>query len=125
MEASQCQNLPTISKISDAVAKQMSHRPKKAEQFQKYSTEWKKIRDAKVDERREQLRAQERVMSQSRNVSAETKKFLPNDYKGPISGYYQQVNRYFEKKNQNQEKNKAQGKNLGTPAINRPRVQEA
>ena len=64
-------------------------------------------------------------MSQSRNVSAETKKFLPNDYKGPISGYYQQVNRYFEKKNQNQEKNKAQGKNLGTPAINRPRVQEA
>ena len=59
-----CQNLPTISKISDAVARQMAHRPKKAEQFQKYSTEWKKIRDAKVEEKREQLREQERIQSQ-------------------------------------------------------------
>ena len=47
-EASQMQNYPRISKISDAVAKQMPQRPKKAEQFQKYSIEWKKLRDAKV-----------------------------------------------------------------------------
>lgn len=50
------QQIPTISKISDAVAKQMPQRPKKgAEQFQKYASEWKKLRDAKLDQKRTQI----------------------------------------------------------------------
>ena len=32
----------------------MAHRPKKAEQFQKYSADWKKVRDAKIEEKREE-----------------------------------------------------------------------
>ena len=69
MEASQMQNLPTISKISDAVAKQMSQRPKKAEQFQKYSIEWKKLRDAKVEEKRAFQLEQGRQLSQSHSLN--------------------------------------------------------
>lgn len=52
IEASQMQDVPIISLVSDAVAKQMPQRPKKADQFQLYSTEWKKIRDAKVEQQR-------------------------------------------------------------------------
>ena len=108
--------MPTISRISDAVAKQMSQRPKKAEQFQKYSTEWLKIRDAKVQEKRELLKDRERHLSQSRGLTSESKKYLPAGYKGPITGYYEQVGRYFEKKSVNEVKR--QIKTSAIPVIN-------
>ena len=123
LEASQMQKFPTISRISDAVAKQMSQRPKKAEQFQKYSTEWKKLRDAKVEEKREQIREKEIELSQSRGLTSESRKYLPAGYKGPISGYYEQVNRYFEKKSSNEEKRQA--KRPAMPQINRLKKDES
>ena len=113
------QNLPTISKISDAVARSMPHRPKKAEQFQKYSTEWSKLRDAKIEAKREQLLNQERSISQSKTLNNESKKYLPTGYKGPMTGYYQQVNRYFEKKNENMEKKIESTKKFGIPMTNK------
>ena len=51
-EEDMCTQRPQISEISNAVAQAMPHRPKKAEQFQMYSTEWKKLRDAKIEQKR-------------------------------------------------------------------------
>ena len=119
LEISQMQDMPKIDRISDAVAKQMTQRPKKAEQFQKYSTEWLKLRDAKVEEKRHQKIELEREKSQTRTINAESSKYLPADYKGPISGYYEQVNRYFDRKNEHQEKGIAHAKQLSVPQINK------
>ena len=55
------QDVPVISLVSDAVAKQMPQRPKKADQFQLYSTEWLKLRDAKVEQKRAHKEAQDKI----------------------------------------------------------------
>ena len=54
-----------------------------------YSTEWKKLRDAKIEQKRvefEDYSSRERNLSQ---VNAQSQKYLPKDYKGPLKGYYQ------------------------------------
>ena len=115
IEASQMQDVPVISLVSDAVAKAMPQRPKKADQFQLYSTEWKKIRDAKVEQQRANKQQLDRIQSTPKiNPSS---KYLPQNYKGPVRGYYEQVGKYFEKK----QKDKERGEHVeeATPRINR------
>ena len=60
----------------------------------------------------------ERELSQSRRVNTESRKYLPAGYKGPISGYYEQVSRYFDRKSSEQSKGLTQAKQLANPAIN-------
>ena len=71
----------------------MPQRPKKAEQFQKYSIEWKKLRDEKVIEKRMRQEEDAREKSKTRPLNSDSRKYqhLRADYRGPVSGYYHQV----------------------------------
>ena len=51
-----------------------------------------------------------------RRVSAE--KYLPKDYKGPVSGYYDSVGKYFGSKLQQQNLKLTQEQIIGRPEIN-------
>ena len=96
-EIEDCLDVPRISEISSAVAEALPARQQRkngAAQFQHYSEEWQKVRDAKIDEARKQILQKEAEFFKPKINRAH----LPENYKGPISGYYAKVNRYFGKK---------------------------
>jgi hypothetical protein len=54
----ECTDVPRISEISSAVAEALPSRKKKkagVSQFHEYSDEWKRVRDAKIEETRKQI----------------------------------------------------------------------
>ena len=57
-EIKELKSTPSISPLSRAVAVNLPQRPKKSEQFQLYSTEWQKLRDAKVEQARLAIEAE-------------------------------------------------------------------
>ena len=62
-------------------------------QFHAYSDEWQKARNAKVEEARKKIWSQEGDYKPQINTSK-----TPANYKGPVSGYYDKINKYFGKK---------------------------
>ena len=50
--------------------------------------EWQKLRDEKIKLKRKEMEAEE---DRSRLNKSQTRSKLPRDYKGPVSGYYQNV----------------------------------
>lgn len=81
-----------------------------------YSTEWKKLRDAKIEQKRA-IAINEEKRKKEIKLSANSQKILPANYKGPLSGYYEQVGKYFEKKNDYEKRSKS--KLNATPQINK------
>ena len=85
-ELDQCLEVPRISDISIAVAQQLpSHKKRhKGAHFSKYSDEWKKMRDSKIEEARKRRQQQESQEFYKPKINPYN---LPPDYKGPITGY--------------------------------------
>lgn len=119
-EMATLQRAPKISLISSEVAKSLTKQrpPQVSQDFIEYSQEWKKLRDAKIMHKRQELEHQlmEEHKPKHPRVSDEQ---LPDGYKGPLSGYYDRVSTFFAKKQLKMEQSMARP--VGIPQINRSR----
>ena len=83
-EIEDCFDVPRISEISSAAAAALPGRQQRkngAAQFQQYSKEWQKVRDAKIDEARKQILQNEAEFFKSKINRAH----LPENYKGLLA----------------------------------------
>ncbi len=81
--------------------------------FIEQSEEWQRQRDAKIERRRMEL--ENKHYEESRPVNR-NRSHLPQDYKGPLSGYYDRVSAYLDKKKQKFQQ--SMQKNNSVPRIN-------
>eukprot|EP00347_Sterkiella_histriomuscorum_P002017 403369793 len=68
----------------------------KTNDFLQYSLEWQRLRDAKIQQAK--VMQETKILEDSKPVHQANSKMMPDDYKGVVSGYYDQVNKFFEKK---------------------------
>ncbi|CDW91823.1 UNKNOWN [Stylonychia lemnae] len=112
-ELSLMQKQPKISLISSEVAKTLRERPKMND-FLEYSMEWQKLRDAKIQQAK--MMQETKIVEESKPVNFNgSNKIIGDNYKGVVSGYYDQVNKFFERKRHNLEL--GQAKPEGIPQI--------
>ena len=63
--------------------------------------EWQRLRDAKIQHAK--VMQETKIMEESKPMHQPNHRMVPGDYKGVVSGYYDKINQFFEKKRQQME----------------------